>query len=319
MRMFQTICRTVVFLVCIPIAACDRGHSSEPAPEIHPPVIPNGQMNYSLPGRVMRIISGGCGRYLILDFPEQSKLALFDVNEAKITHEITIDLRSDQIQAGSANFLEGQLGYFHFAANKTSLVVADPKTKMLTRYDLATLTPQLSVPWPIKYMRSMAMGYASDGPLLIEDDLLLDAQTLTPISSHITGGQSYSKEDDRYPYFVNASADGQTFGGTIRGGISPSGVDVMHLDANGVGQWSHEHEHAGDVTPTWDGKYVCTWMGVLESKNGGYFDKFPRVSKLTLEESGCESLSAVALSLLPLAAPTLWAREKKQIQGGPDG
>src|SRR6185436_3206101 len=98
----------------------------------------------------------GGGRFLILHLSQLRQLAVLDVSEARIVKYLP--LASDDIA---------------YAAGADKLVVLLRDKKILQRWSLTTLERDLAVPFPPtlsrsgEQARSMVMGSASHGPLLL--------------------------------------------------------------------------------------------------------------------------------------------------------
>src|SRR5262249_19026284 len=118
---------------------------------IRPPELEAEKVFRELPGPVADVAVGGGGRLLVLLLAQSRKLAVFDVSDAKIIKEIPVAANDVKI-----------------AANMNKLVVFEPATSALHRYDLktferdATATLKLKVP-----VVAMAMGSSSSGPLAV--------------------------------------------------------------------------------------------------------------------------------------------------------
>ena len=101
--------------------------------DIVPPTFGNST-TVNLPGAVTESSAGGGGRFLLFGLPSVQKIALFDVNEAKVVHYFPT--------AG---------GTFHFAASMSKLIVAYPDTQILQRWDLLTRERDVSVKMPVEH------------------------------------------------------------------------------------------------------------------------------------------------------------------------
>ena len=67
---------------------------------IKPPILKGDKVARFLPAPVRNVAVGGGGRYFILHLPKLQQLAVFDVNEAKITHSIPVTADKVQFAAG---------------------------------------------------------------------------------------------------------------------------------------------------------------------------------------------------------------------------
>src|SRR5205085_8428291 len=113
-------------------------------------------------------------------------------------------------------YLSVGAGKFKIAAGMTKLLVALPESNVLQRWDLTTFTRDLSVPLPIAHRaHGLAMGHASDGPLLIQDGavpLFLDVRTMQVMTAPAAppfGVRLSSFEERAVP--MRASGDGRLF------------------------------------------------------------------------------------------------------------
>jgi hypothetical protein len=119
--------------------------------EIKTAPLDHNKVELKLPGLVFDAVVGGGGRYWCLHLATQRQVAIFDVNEAKITK--TVPLAS---------------GNAVVAAGMNKLFVAYPDVGVIVRYDLATLQKEVATKLPFDgRVLNMAMGSASSGPILI--------------------------------------------------------------------------------------------------------------------------------------------------------
>lgn len=199
-----------------------------------------------LPAAVDNIIAGGNGRFLILQFKKLAKLAIFDVSTGKVARFISIPSGETLIAAGSSK-----------------LIVVLPGWNIIQRWDLASGERELSLPLPDEIKGAqIAMGWASEGPLMTSNAVLLDLQTLRPLPfEHDRTGHS---QMDRTAQ-VRASADGSAFG-FWRTHSTPSGLSVARVVGNKV-TWRYEHSSVGTVVPSMDGSLVMTCRGVIKPES----------------------------------------------------
>jgi hypothetical protein len=106
------------------------------------------------------------------------------------------------------------------------------------------------------------MGYASEGPLLVDSDVLLDPKTLRKLPMQVVGSEG--EPSTQNPFVVHASADGKTFGGTP---VGSSFRKFLKITAKG-GDWSFGEMGNGYPVPTGDGKYLCESGALVELKMG---------------------------------------------------
>ena len=115
-------------------AATEKGSSEGAAPKqqaIKPPVLEGDRVVRELPAPIADVAVGGGGRYLILSLPQIGKLAVFDVNEAKVVHYIPV--AEDTVR---------------LAAGMNKLMVLLPRAGILQRWDLTTFERELAAPCP---------------------------------------------------------------------------------------------------------------------------------------------------------------------------
>lgn len=172
-----------------------------PGPVNRPPRLAADQVEKLLPSTVADVTVGGGGRYLVLHLPQERKLAVFDVSEAKIKGFVPAD--------GSR---------VKFAAGREKLLVALGGENIIQRWNLATLEREVTAPLPVQYKLSLiAMGSGSDGPLLVASAdgvrkaelIFMDLSTLKKLPIELTGDSHiHIIEGDG----VRAAADGRVFG-----------------------------------------------------------------------------------------------------------
>lgn len=107
--------------------------------------------DFKLAAAITHIEIGGGGRYLIMSMPSLRKLAVFDVNEAKVVKYLPTD--DDHVL---------------YAAGESKLVIVSANKKIISRWDLASLTREVTVPLDVSgTAKFVTMGSNSEGPLLI--------------------------------------------------------------------------------------------------------------------------------------------------------
>lgn len=171
---------------------------SAPHLNIRPPKLPEERVAVPLPSTVGDTAVGGGGRFLILYLPRQRKLAIFDVNAARVVKYLSF---ADDIK---------------FAAGMDKLLVALPDKTILQRWSLTTLERELSMPLAGDgRAMSLTMGSASNGPLLIQRSTegrgiwssldFFDIRTLKPLAVKWERKGGAPPNDARY---IRASANG---------------------------------------------------------------------------------------------------------------
>jgi hypothetical protein len=198
---------------------------------------------------------GGGGRYLILHLPKVEKLAVFDVNQAKVVK---------LLPARDANL--------KFTAGLDKLVVALPGSGTIERWDLTTLERDLTVDYPVKgQIVALAMGSASKGPIMVlarEGNqawapVSFFLLTATKLQRREIGWTKTSQQHFAYSQAVHlrSSPDGKAMGVWCTGQI-PSGVTWIRRDGQIV-QSTYSHTSNGHVIPGPAGKLLFTGAGVL--------------------------------------------------------
>lgn len=226
--------------------------------DIKAPVLDSDKVTRQLPAVVSDVAVGGGGRYLILHLPKLRKLAVFDVNEAKITNYIA--LAGDNVK---------------FAAGMDSVIVVLPDQNLLQRWSLTTFEKEVTAQLPFQgRVHTVSMGSASKGPLVLGGPELrgtsglplrfIDVQTLKEISVDAGQGGSGVGAHPQYPASVRVSPDGRLIG-MWNVGLSPSGLQVVSLEGNRAKVY-HQHDSAGHIIPGPDGKTIFTARGLYTTE-----------------------------------------------------
>jgi hypothetical protein len=197
---------------------------------------------------------GGGGRFLILHLPKLGKLAVFDVNEAKVVK--LLPMADENIK---------------FTAGLDKLVVALPGSRTIQRWSLKSFEQELSVPYPDKgEIQALSMGSASQGPLLVlgrvapfpaQNPFLLTLDKLERreiIWTQTSGFSMFGQQAH-----IRSSPDGRSMG-IWTSSHFPTGVTWIHLD-NQQGKRSYNHASNGHVIPGLAGKVLFTGQGMFTS------------------------------------------------------
>ena len=208
---------------------------------ISPPALAEDKVVKKLPEAYTDVVLGGGGRYLIFHLPKLKKLAIFDVNEARITNYIPVT--EDKIA---------------FAAGLDCVVIGLPKANRLERWSLTTFEREKSVPPPFKMdIGTVLMGHGSNGPVVV-NGFFLDPTTFRQM------GITDDKGNDcplgggvRIP-----SADGTVFT-AWNTHFSPDSQTSFVLEGSIV----RRYEEGGlmHVVPGPDGKSVYSSKGVVSA------------------------------------------------------
>jgi serine protease Do len=199
-----------------------------------------GVTELTLPGAVADVAAGGGGRYLVLYLKKLQKLAVFDVQSAKVARFISVPAED-----------------LLLAANKDAVIVGLLTQKLLVRYNLNSGEREAMVTSPVEDLRSLAMGYASNGPLLVNDRTFLSPVTMKVIALR-KKPHHYQCPGERA--VIRAGGDGDTFGAWRRG-ISPTGLFLGTFNGANL-QWRAEHKSVGHVIPSFDGSAIFTRYGM---------------------------------------------------------
>ena len=187
----------------------------------------------TLPGIASDIAVGGGGRYLVLHLPKLKKLAIFDVNEAKITRYVP--LTEDKVV---------------YAAGLEKLVVGLTAKGILERWDLQTGEKELTRSSPgAADIGRVLIGSASRGPVLV-NDTFVGLDTLKPLPI---------KFPDGFPApWSPVAADGTVFG-SWKPNQSPAESTTFVLQGDELKRYNEGG--MGHVVPGPDGRMIYTAVG----------------------------------------------------------
>jgi hypothetical protein len=164
-----------------------------PAAATFKPGVVKERTAYEMPARITKVSAGGGGRFLVYQI-DPHKLAVFDLNEAKIVREIST-----------------QNPILSYAAGMAKLVLTEQTSSgsILRRYDLATGKLEQTV-GPSGERQTLAMGSASAGPVLAVGQtgvVVYDLATLAPMQLSDKSLTTIRLQPGR----LAAAADGRTF------------------------------------------------------------------------------------------------------------
>jgi hypothetical protein len=240
----------------LPIAGLLRPPTAGLRPtDIKPPTLEADRVERKLDAAATAVAVGGGGRYLVLHLAKLGKLAVFDVNAAKVVGTIPINEEGAQFTAGLED-----------------VVVVLPRAGTIERWSLRTLERDVAATLPIKgVIKAIAMGSASKGPLLIYSAAgteqldrtsfaLINTETMRPIIGDLnTQAASIMTGSYRDLLHIRASADGKVFGMWCTS-HSPSGMGVI-VYSEAVTRTYYVHNSVGYVVPSPDGKALYTRTG----------------------------------------------------------
>ncbi len=164
--------------------------------EIKPSEMKAEKEEYILPGRIEDVCVGGGGRYLLFKLFAETKIAIFDVVQAKVVKIVP----STSINA-------------RIAAGMDKWVVVDTGMKMIQRWSFKTFEREaVSRLHTHMIPAAVAMGSSSNGPVAVisnaftqqNERIFLDLDTLTSFNVPDPGGFSHFQADAR----LRASANG---------------------------------------------------------------------------------------------------------------
>ncbi len=188
-------------------------------PPLHPPKIAAAIVTIPLPAPLDDLTVGGGGRYLILSLKSLRKLAVFDMNEARIVHFIPVD--SDD---------------YHFASGARLVILYREDHHVIERWSLDTFQRELTMAapnWPA--LRDMKMGSASGGPVVIElqDGSIkwLNGITLTPYQPNLAGSPWGWGGSAELSFSYRLSPDGTVMTGWLEG-IEPRVIVAARFQAD---------------------------------------------------------------------------------------
>jgi hypothetical protein len=228
--------------------------------EIKPAPLKADREERALPGPVADAGVGGGGRFIVLNIPSERKIAVFDVNEAKVVKTLSVEDDAASVAAG---------------AEKLIIVGAGK----IERYSLDTFEKEKSVKLPAGQAGAVVlMGSASRGPLvgLIDGTPgFLDPNTLGPAKGFtidINKRDKWSEKSTRVSanghvittYNPHSSPQGHTAyvrTGTVYKKLAPDNNDV-----------------SGHFFPGPEGRFFYSSVGVLNAagkpigKKGAYGD-----------------------------------------------
>ncbi len=209
---------------------------------ITPPALTDDKVVKKLPDIFTDVVVGGGGRYLIFHLAKLKKLAVFDVNEARITKYIP--LAEDDVT---------------FTAGLDCVVIGLKQANRLERWSLTTFELEKSSPPPFnETITGVLMGCASKGPLVV-NGFLLDLATfkMLPILSDKGSERPLGSALGRF-----ASGDGTVFG-SWKSNQSPVETSTFVYEGGVVKRYEGgELMHA---IPGPDGRSVYTAKGVVSS------------------------------------------------------
>src|SRR5262249_23403607 len=116
----------------VPVGARTWQVRPRPSPlPVKPPALDADKVVRTLPAVVEDVAVGGGGRFLLLALPKMRQVAVFDANEGRVVKYLPVGASDIKLAAGM-----------------TKLLVALPESRILQRWDLTSLTREVTVPLP---------------------------------------------------------------------------------------------------------------------------------------------------------------------------
>jgi hypothetical protein len=219
---------------------------ASPSPPAMPEAAPGDRATtvVKLPAALDDVCVGGAGRYLVCQFKSLKQIVVVDIQAKKVAKYVPVD---------DAQFL--------FAAGATKLVVALTGKQVLERYNLADGVRETSVNYSGKPIAALAMGSASEGPLLIAER----DRDLRAVFYDLATLKAVTQPEDRIGREIGqsltAAADGSLFA-SWRSGTSPSGVFMIRR-VGAKAEVAYEHHSAMPLLPNSDGRLVYSGDGLF--------------------------------------------------------
>jgi hypothetical protein len=233
----------------LPIQGVSQAGEESVDLDIETPPLANDKEIREMAAPIKDVAVGGGGRYLILHLAQIGKLAIFDVNLAKVA--VMLPAPEDNLK---------------FTAGRDKLVVALPLAKTLQRWDLSTFNLDLSVPLVINgELLSLAMGSASQGPIVgsyrenTGPWVKFVQWTLDKLERRTAVLEGPNHPTTTFAH-IRASGDGQALG-LWTAGVMPTGVCWIKWEGQ-IGKVAYEHASRGHVVPGLGGKVLFTGLGM---------------------------------------------------------
>lgn len=203
--------------------------------EIKPPtdLKPNAPKTVLLPGRAEGVSVGGGGRYIVLTFPDQGRIEVFDANTGDLIEGGTIDTGAGRQVAAGAN----------------KVAVSTGKGHRFRVYTLPDLKPQNEFEMSLfAGPRGLAMGAATNGPLMGINPFA-EVELIDLVSGRAIEGSK--RKIDRLPANeLRATADGKLF---LAGNGFNNGDKFVMVDEDKQ-RWRTRHPNLVAGYPGPDGK-----------------------------------------------------------------
>src|SRR5262249_45624678 len=197
-----------------------------------------------LPGVVRDIVLGGGGRFVVLALPDTRKIAIFDVNEAKVVKYLPM---------AEADAL--------LAAGMEKLVVCLPRAHVVQRWGLGTFEREGGAPCPVAgNLKAGCMGWASSGPLLLvseRESCFVNPRTLQPLELRTPDG----------PFQPRLGPDARPSGdGTVFTCMDHHSTVRVFTLRDGLVTHRSGSTSSFISAPGADGSFLCTMIGVYTTE-----------------------------------------------------
>jgi hypothetical protein len=228
--------------------------------DIESPILAKEKETRELPARIKDVAIGGGGRYVILHLPTISKLAVFDVNEAKVMTMLPVP--EDNVM---------------FCAGLDKLIVFLPVSKKIQRWDLNTFQLERSASLDFNgEIMAMSLGSASQGPIVVsykEGNKEGNKMPLNPfpkicqLTLDKLERRNVTLEGHLLPHtsvaHLRCSADGKSVGLWYTDDL-PTGVAWIKWEGQ-LGKVGYEHNSRGHVIPGPNSQVLFTGLGIYSS------------------------------------------------------
>ena len=235
----------VIVVVVAAVALLPPPALAQQPKEPEAPAAPVEQTIHFSAAPIEDAVRAGSGRYLLLHLRRIRAIAVLDLAQRKVAGYVPAGSDEIRIAGGASKF-----------------VVALVDKGLLQRWDLNTRQLEASVKWPAPNPGPVAMGAASEGPVLC-GTVLVNLATLSPMPVAITthdGGRdtpgiAYQAFDAGPADTVTARPDGQAF---------LSGIHVLSLSGDKADVYADSTIH-----PNWPGLQVFPIFQHLFQIQGG--------------------------------------------------
>lgn len=230
----------------LPVAGTAGGRSASGPDKLTP--YQGEAKTVEVPDSISDVALAGAGRFVLLHLKKTRKVAVYDVEQAKIAKFLSL---------GAENaFIAGGLD---------KMIVVSPSESVIERWSLTTFERETARPLPVEgVVKSIALGYASTGPLLIHWAVSTDAlaaakyeffdlEKFEKLGFQNARGHNSSYRDAVH---IRASGTGDVFG-LWATSHSPQGMETWVLTGN-TAKVSYQHDSAGHIVPNFDGSAILT-------------------------------------------------------------